>query len=342
LGQIRRRGRALAAGALAIGLGLDFGIAPVAIAGVGTADDAYTTPEDTPLDVGPPGVRANDPAGPATCIALVDASSLAGEVTLHTDGSFTYLPDENFNGQTAFTYGLMGEETEGCPGPYAIEPVVTITVEPVNDAPTAQGDAFQFIWNQTLNIPGPGVLANDGDIDGDVLTAVKVNEPIHGVLTLAANGGFSYTPAAAACPGRPDAFSYRASDGEATSPIRTVQLNRAALPCPTAPPAATATPVPTPTPAPTATVEPSPSPSAEPSASVEPGASASPEASFAPPTNGPSASPAPEPIGESGGVSLPVLLVLVLLVVLLAFGAAFYVPRWIEARRTGGEVDDSR
>jgi hypothetical protein len=213
---------------------------------------------------------------------------------------------------------------------------MTITVQPVNDPPIAVADSFQFVWGQTLTIPGPGVLANDSDVDGNPLTAIVATNPAHGVLTLAANGGFSYTPAAAACPGVADAFSYRASDGTATSAARAVILSPAAVPCPTAVP--TPTPSPTPSPTPTLTPEPTPSPSVEPSPSAEPSASASPSVE---PSDVASPSPAPteapEPVDEDGGVSLPVLLVLVLLAVLLAFGAAFYVPRWVEARRTGGE-----
>jgi hypothetical protein len=236
----------------------------------------------------------------------------------------------------------MAIGAEGCQGPYDDQATVTITVQPVNDAPTAVGDSFQFVWNQTLNIAGPGVLANDADPDGDDLTAIVATAPVRGHLTLAANGGFSYTPTAGSpCPGTADAFSYRASDGSATSPARVVVLSPAALPCPT--PFVSPSPVPptpSPTPPPTATPEPTPSPSAsaEPSPTAEPSASASPSVEpSAAASPSPTPSEAPEPVDEEGGVSLPVLLVLVLLAVLVAFGAAYYVPRWVEARRTGGE-----
>jgi hypothetical protein len=60
-----------------------------------------------------------------------------------------------------------------------------------------------------------GVLANDADPDGDVLTAMLAAGPSHGALTLYANGAYAYKPE----PGYlgPDTFSYRAYDGISSS-----------------------------------------------------------------------------------------------------------------------------
>jgi hypothetical protein len=52
-----------------------------------------------------------------------------------------------------------------------------------------------------------GVLANDGAQAGEVLTASVVSTPNHGVLTLAADGSFTYTPAANFF--GEDSFTYR-------------------------------------------------------------------------------------------------------------------------------------
>jgi hypothetical protein len=172
-------------------------------------------------------------------------------------------------------------------------------------------------------------------MDGDDLTAEKVTNPAHGVLTLAANGSFSYTPAAGYV--GPDAFSYRATDGSLDSPTRAVTLTVTALP-PSPTPAST---VPPPSGEPTAI------PTSQPSAietlpgeTDEPFPSPDPELTGAPSAAASSGEPLPSPspipssaAGDEGGVSLPILLTLVLLGVLLAFGAAIYVPRWLEAQR---------
>src|SRR5205807_2679353 len=73
---------------------------------------------------------------------------------------------------------------------------VTLTVNPVNDAPVAANDTYSLDEDTTLPVAGPGVLTNDTDVDGDRLTAVLVSGPSHGTLALNADGSFSYTPGA--------------------------------------------------------------------------------------------------------------------------------------------------
>ena len=70
--------------------------------------------------------------------------------------------------------------------------------------------------------PPPGVLANDSDPDGDSLSAELVSPPSHGTLQFAANGSFTYTPADDFS--GQDTFTYRASDGAATSNVATVTI----------------------------------------------------------------------------------------------------------------------
>jgi hypothetical protein len=94
---------------------------------------------------------------------------------------------------------------------------VTITVTPVNDAPVAHNDGtYAVTGNTPLTVAAPGVLANDTDVDGDALTAKKFSNPAHGLVTLNANGSFTYTPMHDYV--GPDQFTYRANDGTVDSP----------------------------------------------------------------------------------------------------------------------------
>ena len=61
------------------------------------------------------------------------------------------------------------------------------------------------------NVPAPGVLGNDTDVEGDPLTAIKVSDPLHGTLTLNADGSFTYTPNGNF--NGNDSFTYKANDG---------------------------------------------------------------------------------------------------------------------------------
>jgi VCBS repeat-containing protein len=185
--------------------------APVAV------NDAYTTPEDTRLTVAAPGILANDsdPDGSPLTAVLVTGPS-HGTLTQNANGSFTYTPAANYNGPDSYTYRANDGTTSSNIA------TVSITVTPVNDPPVAVNDSYTTNQNTTLNIPAPGVLANDSDPDGNPLTAVLVTGPSHGTLTQNANGSFTYTPASGYT--GPDSYTYRANDGTANSNIATVNI----------------------------------------------------------------------------------------------------------------------
>jgi VCBS repeat-containing protein len=188
----------------------------VADAPVGAAD-AYTTDEDVLLTVAAPGPLANDTDADGDALSAVWISDPEhGTLTLNADGSFSYLPDANWNGDDSFTY-------QASDGGLTSAPVtVTLAVSPVNDAPVAVADAYSLDEDSVLTITAGGVLDNDTDVEGDALTAALDSGPLHGDLTLNADGSFSYTPDADW--NGVDTFSYHAFDGQAASNTVTVTL----------------------------------------------------------------------------------------------------------------------
>jgi len=90
-----------------------------------------------------------------------------------------------------------------------------ITVLPVNDAPSAPADAYVVQENTPFAITAPGILANDSDADGDVITARLVSAPTHGTLVLNSDGSFLYTPLTGYY--GPDSFTYVAADAVSES-----------------------------------------------------------------------------------------------------------------------------
>src|SRR5207253_1542409 len=152
------------------------------------------------------GVLANDtdPDGDTKTAALVAGPS-HGTLTLNANGSFSYTPAADYNGPDSFIYNASdGTLTSNVA-------TVAITVVAVNDAPVAANDSYSVAEDTLLTVAAPGVLGNDTDVDGDPKTAVLVSGPSNGTLTLNANGGFSYTPAANY--NGPDSFTYKANDG---------------------------------------------------------------------------------------------------------------------------------
>src|SRR5262249_13910086 len=83
----------------------------------------------------------------------------------------------------------------------------------------AADDAYSTAEDTPLSVAAPGVLANDNDPDGDPLTTAFATGPAHGVLSLVADGGFTYTSAANYS--GPDSFSYTTSDGQGATATAT-------------------------------------------------------------------------------------------------------------------------
>ena len=103
-------------------------------------------------------------------------------------------------------------------------PAITIpVVEPGNNPPVANDDAYVTDEDTTLAVTAPGVLGNDSDTDSDPLTAVLVSGPSSGLLTLNVDGSFTYTPSANF--NGIDSFTYKANDGALDSNIATVTID---------------------------------------------------------------------------------------------------------------------
>ncbi len=90
-------------------------------------------------------------------------------------------------------------------------PTTTTTLAP-NTAPAPSDDAYKVEAGLTLTLGRPGVLANDTDSDGDVLTASLIAAPGAGELVLADDGSFVFD-ATTATPGE-YTFTYSADDGQ--------------------------------------------------------------------------------------------------------------------------------
>lgn len=209
-----------------------------------TQNDEYTIAQGQKLDVPAPGVLSNDRPPPGQTLSAVLLTPPAhGQLELRADGSFVYVPPADFFGVDTFTYqaqvspspivvpfgtvagGTSGNGTDPAlgtgdprevPNPPLPRPIpidvatVTIHVRP-SGVVVALPDRYITKQNQPLEVPAPGVLANDRSPLDVLLSATLVSPPQHGVLKLAADGGFRYEPAEGFV--GIDRFVYRASIG---------------------------------------------------------------------------------------------------------------------------------
>jgi uncharacterized protein YgiM (DUF1202 family) len=164
-------------------------------AAVTAIPDTYGIAVNAPLTVSAAGgVLANDTftapsTGPLTAaIVTPPAGTSISAFTLNPDGSFSLTPSTGFTGVITFVYSatdtVSSETANG---------TATINVNNV----TATNDTYTATTNTILNIPvASGVLAND--TPPGLLTATPTNPTLSpataGVVTLNANGSFTYTP----------------------------------------------------------------------------------------------------------------------------------------------------
>ena len=189
------------------------------------ADDAYSVDEDTVLTVtDTTGVLVNDSDADGDTLTASLVSDVAhGTLNLSSDGSFTYTPDADFHGTDTFTY-LANDGSED-----SQTATVTLTVTPVNDAPTAVDDLYSVAVDGTLTVNvAVGLLVNDADVDGDVLSVVLVDDVTNGTLLLGTHGSFTYTPTSGFH--GVDSFTYRSSDGTLESSVTTVTIQVNSVP----------------------------------------------------------------------------------------------------------------
>ncbi len=162
-------------------------------------NDSYSTNEDVALTVAGPGILGNDTDAennPLTVILVSGPSH--GSVALNANGSFTYTPNANYNGSDSFTYkandGIDNSNTAA---------TVSITVNPVNDAPsfTKGGDqtVVEDAGAQSVTNWATAISAGPADEAGQTLTFVVTGNSNPSLFAagpaVSASGALTYTPA---------------------------------------------------------------------------------------------------------------------------------------------------
>ncbi|MEL6958823.1 MAG: Ig-like domain-containing protein [Pseudomonadota bacterium] len=148
-------------------------------------DDVAETLEDTPITID---VLSNDDDDDDDDLDIISATSPNGEVVINPDGTLTFIPDENFNGETTITYTVNDDDDDDDDD--SSTATVIVNVIPVNDDPVAVDDVAITDEDTAVVIP---VLDNDSDVDGDDLTVTEATSP-DGEVVINPDGTITFTP----------------------------------------------------------------------------------------------------------------------------------------------------
>ncbi|WP_318489930.1 retention module-containing protein, partial [Photobacterium leiognathi] len=166
--------------------------------------ETYTVPEDNKVVLN---LLDNDTSvsGDPLSIHSINGTPLTGSdqtiviehghITITADGTITFIPEPNFNGDVNVDYTV----TDGTSEEHGHS---TVIVTPVNDAPVANPDSFTTNEDTSITVD---LTKNDSDVDGDKLTVKEINgTPLtggeqtvvvdNGKIVIAHDGGMTFVP----------------------------------------------------------------------------------------------------------------------------------------------------
>ena len=142
-------------------------VAPEAVSPQAGADTAVTD-EDTPVTIA---VLANDTGSGALNVTTVSQPG-HGSAAINANGTITYTPDADYNGDDSFVYTLSA-------GTASSVGTVSVTVNPVDDAPV-----IQSVVTTALSATSWRITVTAYDPDGDPIDiTLTPTDPVHVTIT---------------------------------------------------------------------------------------------------------------------------------------------------------------
>ena len=151
-----------------------------------TADITLQTPEEQVVTFTIP---MNDVDGDSLTLVALGSSAGLVEVLDPRAGTARYTPNPDFNGAVSLQFNVH----DGDPASYD-DANANITVTPVNDAPVARNDLVLASHGNGQEWMTAAPVANDSDVDGDLLSIRSIDSTPAGQLTVQ-GGMITFTPA---------------------------------------------------------------------------------------------------------------------------------------------------
>ena len=121
-------------------------------------------------------------------VSDVSYSGTDGVFTDNGDGTYTFAPNENFNGDISLDVSVMDEDGA------TAETTAGIDVIAVNDLPVAGSTTYSVDEDNVITISEAQLLANSSDIEGDVSVSDVSYSGADGIFTDNGDGTYSFAP----------------------------------------------------------------------------------------------------------------------------------------------------
>jgi len=193
----------------------DVNNAPVAVADTVTTSIKEDSKMNT-IDVLTNDTDADD--GDKALLSVVSVTQPDHGKVILISGKISYTPTADYYGSDTFSYTV--EDPSGDTS----NAIVTLTVENVNDNPTAVDDDLGNVSLGARKVK-LDLVSNDTDADGDAIVVTSSKDPKYGSITLSNDGVAYYTPGTEL---GNDTFVYTITGGDtATAKINVVAANNA-------------------------------------------------------------------------------------------------------------------
>ena len=151
-----------------------------------------------------------DPEGMQLEFILV-SGPVNGSLIFNADGTYTYTHNGSETTSDSFTFKVNDGDLDSNVA------TVTIRINPVNDPPVADDDAF------TTNEGGiHSHFVTGSDPESDELEFILISGPVNGSLTFNSDGTYTYTHNGSESTS--DIFTFKVNDGELDSNVATVTI----------------------------------------------------------------------------------------------------------------------